>query len=176
MYKIIDETLRIASCRVSELTMQQVTRFLDQWEKGAPIGSLTLFYDEKENLVVLNRDNQEFDRYLELAIRHMTLGREGCRRVEGQEPESLKETVAVLKNAARQMRYREKLRIIDKNVIAEEHLDVLFYSRTHSDNSYLLSRRAFLYGFICGKRMERSRRRKANVSRNNEANVPSVSV
>ena len=60
MYKIIDEKLRLASCSISDLTMKQVKDFLSGWEEGASIRTLTLFYDEEKNLVVLNQDNKNY--------------------------------------------------------------------------------------------------------------------
>ena len=46
-YKLVNKELRIFSCSVSDLTMQQVASFLDQWEHGAKIGELTLFYEKE---------------------------------------------------------------------------------------------------------------------------------
>lgn len=56
MYEVINEKLGIAKCSLEELTLKQVQQFLGQWEPEANIGELTLFYDEKEDLIVLNRD------------------------------------------------------------------------------------------------------------------------
>ena len=71
MYKIIDEKLRIASCNVTDLTMEQISGFLLQWEAGAPIGSLTLFYDDKQNLIVLNQDHKHYEIYLDIVTAYL---------------------------------------------------------------------------------------------------------
>ena len=61
MYKIIDENLRIAACRISDLTAEMVSGFLAQWETGAKIGSLSMFFDSDKGLLVLNADNKNYD-------------------------------------------------------------------------------------------------------------------
>lgn len=57
MYEIIDETLKIAGCGISDLTFEQTSSFLSQWEDGATLGSLTLFINTETGYLVLNRDS-----------------------------------------------------------------------------------------------------------------------
>ena len=62
-YEVIDEDLRIASCRIADLTMEQVQSFLKLWSDDSSIGSLTIFYDKESDMVVLNADNKNYEGY-----------------------------------------------------------------------------------------------------------------
>ena len=42
-YEMINEELRIASCRIADLTMEQVQSFLKLWSDDSSIGSRTMF-------------------------------------------------------------------------------------------------------------------------------------
>lgn len=46
-YEMINEELRIASCSLADLTLEQVKHFLGQWEPGSNIGNLILFYEKR---------------------------------------------------------------------------------------------------------------------------------
>ncbi|MCI8969443.1 MAG: tyrosine-type recombinase/integrase [Lachnospiraceae bacterium] len=48
----IDETLKIASCGINDLTFEQASSFLSQWEDGATLGSLTLFINHETGYLV----------------------------------------------------------------------------------------------------------------------------
>ena len=67
MYEIIDETLKIASCSINDLTLEQASSFLSQWEDGATLGSLTLFINRETGYLVLNKDNEQYEHNLKLA-------------------------------------------------------------------------------------------------------------
>ena len=67
MYEIIDETLKLASCGINDLTLKQTSQFLSQWEDGATLGSLTLFDDPRTGYLVLNKDHFQYEFYLKLA-------------------------------------------------------------------------------------------------------------
>ncbi|MDE6992537.1 MAG: hypothetical protein K2P42_17985, partial [Lachnospiraceae bacterium] len=71
MYEIIDETLKIASCGINDLTLEQASSFLSQWEDGATLGSLTLFINSETGYLVLNRDNAQYEHNLKLAKTHL---------------------------------------------------------------------------------------------------------
>lgn len=40
MYEVIDETLKIASCGINDLTLEQASSFLSQWRMGRLLGAL----------------------------------------------------------------------------------------------------------------------------------------
>ena len=52
MYETLNAELGIDACNLSDLTAEQVSCFLGQWEEGASIGTLTVFNDEKNILTV----------------------------------------------------------------------------------------------------------------------------
>lgn len=72
MYEIIDETLKLASCRINDLTIEQASNFLSQWEDGARLGSLTLFFAPDARYLVLNKDNARYEFFLELAKAYLS--------------------------------------------------------------------------------------------------------
>ena len=65
MYETLNAELGIDACNLSDLTAEQVSCFLCQWEEGASIGTLTVFNNEK-NILILNKDNELYDTYREL--------------------------------------------------------------------------------------------------------------
>lgn len=69
-YEVVNEKLGLMSCRVGDLTARQAASFLSQWEEGAAISSLTLFYDPESRKVVLNKDNPNYRVYLALTEKY----------------------------------------------------------------------------------------------------------
>ena len=57
MYEVINEELGIMACDLEDLTAEQVMRFLGGWKDGARIGTLTMFLDDNDNLV-LNKNKK----------------------------------------------------------------------------------------------------------------------
>lgn len=62
-YEMINEELRIASCSLADLTLEQVKHFLGQWEPGSNIGNLILFYEKEDDVIVLNSSNKKYQVY-----------------------------------------------------------------------------------------------------------------
>ena len=58
-FEAINKELKIAACGLADLTMEQVQSFLKQWEEGAGIETLTLFYGMESGYVVLKVDNPD---------------------------------------------------------------------------------------------------------------------
>ena len=98
-YKVINEELKIASCGLADLTMDQVFGFLKQWGDDSSIGTLTLFYDRESGYVVLNRDNKDYKMYLDIADAYLGASSEGRQRIEENTPEGMHQTILVLKNS-----------------------------------------------------------------------------
>ena len=160
MYKIIDEKLGLASCSLSDLTMHQVSCFLDQWEDDAPISSLTLFYDKKRDLVVLNRDNAEFDRYLDIAEVILKADMEKIQKLKDKVPCGCRETVELLINVKKRRETNLEITMALKNdITGGNYFSVLDDICNRFDRIQACSV-AFRYGIIVGKRKERSRRKK----------------
>lgn len=95
-YNLVNKELRIFSCSVSDLTVQQVVSFLEQWEHGAKIGELTLFYEKETDSLVINQDNKDYKKYLDIAEIYLTLDDDKLQEFSMNMPEGMKETVALL--------------------------------------------------------------------------------
>ena len=167
MYKIIDEKLRLASCRLSDLTMQQVASFLEQWDHDAQIGGLSLFYDKGKDLLVLNKDNKYFDRYLCLAEAFLKADRKKAQEVVDKIPSECAKALEVLRNTKRSRKIKEELRINSKQdavgyngtYLGDVFNEIRRRSAGFSDPWFLMSQ-AYTYGVIQGKREERARKKK----------------
>ena len=71
-YKVINKELNIKSCSIGDLTMQQVQSFLELWDDGCSISTLTAFIDNEDNALVLNKDNQKYEIYLEMCKKYLS--------------------------------------------------------------------------------------------------------
>lgn len=158
-FEIINEELKIASCRLSDLTMEQVYRFLNQWEEGAKIGNLTMFYDDNSGYVVLNRDNTNYRFYLDIVDAYLSAGEEGRKMLEEKAPESLHETLVVLRGVVMRRNTEKDIFVVRNNYINELDRPILDEIIKQSGDKWVSGCTAFLYGVICGKRTERARRK-----------------
>ena len=95
-YEMVNEELNIKSCSLADLTMEQVQHFLKIWDDGSAIGTLALFFD-KDGTLVLNRDNEHYSDYQEIAEGLLKLDLEQADQVVESAPESIKETVEVIR-------------------------------------------------------------------------------
>lgn len=111
-YKLVNEEIRIFSCSVSDLTMQQVASFLDQWENGAKIGELTLFYEKETDSLVINQDNKNYKKYLDIAEIYLTLDDDELQEFSAHIPEGAKETVGLLQRCRQRRKALQMLNIL----------------------------------------------------------------
>lgn len=159
MYEIIDENLGLACCGVADLTIEQTNEFLGYWEEGAAIGSLTLFYDEKRNMVVLNKDNENYKYYLDVTIEFMGLSEDSRKELMENAPGSTKETLNVLYGAMRKMKYQKELTMLRHQPIPTEYVNMVQYIQHKEKYDCFALMFIFMYGRMCGKREERARRK-----------------
>ena len=163
MYEIIDETLKLASCGITDLTYEQASHILSQWEDGAKLGSLTLFFDPKSEYLVINRDNSDYEFYLKLAKKYLCLS--------GKEKKAFREKF--------EGRHKEEFEVMDcfrvhssvKNDLdAIEHQscvlpddqvakNVLIQLKKQEISTCFLMSQAYYYGVMNGKRIERAKRK-----------------
>ncbi len=163
MYEIVDESLKIACCGINDLTLGQASHFLSQWEDGAKLGSLTLFFDPKTNYLVINRDNPDYEFYLELA--------KGYRNVSGKDKKTYREKFG--------RRHRETFQVIDNFMVhshVQSDLEMIEHQSLAAPSNkvaksvlqrleerklptYFLISQALSYGLIKVKSMERSKRK-----------------
>lgn len=150
-YKVIDEKLRIASCRIEDLTMQQVCGFLDQGERDAKIGSLTLFYDSRENLIVLNEDNGSFQEYLDITRGFLEADDEKRNKILMDAPVSLFETLLVIRNFVKSNLFNKWIGRAGMNELTSQDREMI--SQIPNNSLYT----AYKLGVIKGKRHERAK-------------------
>lgn len=154
--EIVNKKLDIRSCRLADLTAKQVSTFLDGWEEGASIGSLTMFVKPKTGTVYLNRDNKNYELYRSLTELYLISDKSMRDELEQKAPEEMKESFCVLKSA---VIHREIWKALQNSIDHSAHDAVLDgilkkYSGTAASINI-----AFRYGMMCGKRQERERRR-----------------
>lgn len=166
-YNLVNKELRIFSCSVSDLTMQQVASFLDQWEHGAKIGELTLFYEKETDSLVINQDNKIYKKNLDIAESYLTLDDDKLQEFFTNIPEGMKETVALLQRCRERRKALQILNILKYQYVigcpgTEEYAvfkELEEKNKGEYTSPFTLSD-VFNYGFIEGKRAERARRRK----------------
>lgn len=159
-YEVINEELKIAVCGLADLTMEQVSSFLKQWDEDSSIGTLTLFYDRESGYVVLNRDNKDYKMYLDIADAYLGASGEGRKRIEENTPEGMQQTILVLKNSLIWRKVDRDIYQSKKNLIEDSDRIVINEITKQSDGRSVSACIAFRYGVICGKRAERARRKK----------------
>lgn len=157
MYETLNADLGIDACNLSDLTAEQVSCFLGQWEEGASIGTLTVFNNEK-NILILNKDNEQYDTYQELAESYMGGSEETRKQLWEKCPNGMKDTLRVMEHCLKCRLISNELFRAEKNVIKSKPswlvLDVLIKG-CDSPRAVTI---AFRYGMMQGKRMERVRK------------------
>lgn len=159
MYEIVNEELKIKSCSLGDLTAEQVSCFLEQWEKGAAIGTLTMFYDT-DGYLVLNKDNKGYHSYLEIAEGYLTAADEEREQLRNNCPKSIQETMNVMERFIKYNRVTTETHHALKNRIQNsKNSDVLKYiDKAYTDYAAYV---AFRYGVMEGKRIERRKKRQS---------------
>lgn len=159
-YRMINKELRIADISISDLTMYHVQHFLSQWEEGAKISTLTLFHDAKADLIVLNRDSNDYKTYLDIAESILSASEEDLVKLQNEAPERLADTVRVVIGCRRIRLAQGEIDKALHNVIADKYYPVLNELVRTERNIVAGVMIAFRYGMMCGKREERARRKK----------------
>lgn len=165
MYEVINEKLGIKACGVNDLTIEQVNNFLGLWEDGARIGTLTMFFERENGDLVLNKDNEMFNTYRELAEKYMEASSEVRKEIwENCPVPGARETLRVMENCLKYRRIENELFRTRKNVITSKtSWMVLNEIKKRFDLSSAISV-AFRYGIMQGKRMEREKKKRQSVT------------
>ena len=156
-YEVIDEDLRIASCRIADLTMEQVQSFLKLWSDGSSIGSLTIFYDKGSDMVVLNADNENYEDYLQIATAYLGAEYERRKELRAQAPGSMRESIVLLEECYQQRVFDKRTFQAVNNMLSKtqrKYVTHLLNEKDPVSAVYI----AFRAGMISGKRIERARR------------------
>lgn len=165
-FEVVNEKLRIMSCRIADLTLQQASSFMKQWGKGASIGELTLYYDGSSDCLVINRDHKHYGQYLEIAEAYLSLDRESQQAAQKEIPETMKEVMTVLDSCMRYRRMKAEREISRYDeMIGFPGTEVRDFfeeaERRYCDSTAMLLSCIYNYGVRQGKRMERARRKAA---------------
>jgi hypothetical protein len=174
-YEIINENLGVYSCNVSDLTLEQTKHFLELWNDGSTIGSVTVFFDNTGR-IVLNKDHKKFEAYREITVDYLILPtdqRELLRdSMKAKKAKSIIEVLNVLDSA---LIYRHKItedkakvesfepikKILGHSYVpCDKELDMIDMIYTNSYDRYMARLDLYNYAFIQGKRAERARRKK----------------
>lgn len=163
-YEVANEKLGIMSCCLGDLTAKQVASFLAQWEEGAAISALTLFYDSESQNVVLNKDNPDYKLYLMLTEKYLAASPEKREELAGKlKSKGLKEAVKVLDRAIKKRDCEKVLLMLDKmpTYTDEYGLNIMVFDalRQRRSDPFWNMYQAFTYGIIQGKRIERTRKK-----------------
>lgn len=163
MYEIIDEALKIASCGINDLTFEQASSFLSQWEEGATLGSLTLFINTETGYLVLNRDNAMYEHNLKLSKTHLSASDGQIEKYRNKLGGRLSETVEVIDKFRGYKQVQDDLKIVGHQSLYPPDncvtVNVLQSLQKKQIPTWLLMSQAYSYGVMNGKRMERARRK-----------------
>lgn len=159
-YKLVDEELQIYSCSLADLTLKQTAVILRQWEKDANIGELAVFYNPITGKLVLNRDNENYEIWLELTRCYMKAPDKARENVLKENyHQKVKETLEAINECVKDRRIRQEIKRIYKHSIPNKYEDVL--EQLYKEESGCFGQSlAFIYGMMCGKREERARKKK----------------
>lgn len=174
-YKIVDEDLKIQSCSIDDLDQETVDLFVKQFN-GDRIETLTFFYDQRNDTVILNHDSKNYDLY-ELTVTTYLDAADDKRKYIKESSKELvsgsgyEECFSLLDNIVSQRKCLKENKKAEevRNILGQqqmetyiEHLDTLEAlrrvekERCDCFNDY----NAFMYGYIQGIRSERSRRKR----------------
>ena len=154
-YKVINEELKIASCRIADLTMEQIEAFLRIWDDGSRIGTLTVFYDQTSEYIVLNEDNEDFSLYLDVVEGYLEANKEQRRKFRKEAPSSMLETLRVIDGFEKRRFINTWIDRACKNGMSNVEREMVENVPCRSIYT------AFKLGVIRGKRIERARRKRA---------------
>lgn len=161
MYKMINEELRIATCKIGDISMEQAQSILAQFN-GDALSTLTGFYMRGDDLLVLNSEHVDYDFYLMTAERY--LGANDEKRTDIKKKvlsKGMKEFLSMLDIA---VNYRKalQLKLMTGKISVGEFLNVVpvLNEFNRIENNAFHDCNIFQLGYIMGKRAERARRKK----------------
>lgn len=163
-YEVIDERLKLWSCGIADLRLDQVKAFLELWNDGSNIGALTVFYDSENERVVINRDHRFFDRLVCLCKTYLVADEEVRFEIKKKfEGTSLQDEISVLDSAIWKMKTNEMTRLLNHQPKVPEEYDITYQdicALRDLHEPYYMIVRAFKYGIMQGKK-DRTRSQKS---------------
>lgn len=163
MYSMVNEELRIATCKMSELPKDMADRI-------QPVETITVMYDSKEDIIVLNSEYELFDICMELSARYLQLEKSDRDELASQlkdvlKSNDIKEVIDMLEQVA-MIRGAKQYKKIIKHIDSTQFFNA--YELIHNINNNEKSEFnkefiIFQMGYILGKREERAKRKKVKV-------------
>jgi len=173
-YKIIDEDLRIRSCSIDDLDQETKDLFVKQFN-GDRIETLTFFYDQRNDILILNHDSKDYDLF-ELTVTTYLEAKEETRKyikesakelVSGngyEESFSLLDNIVMKRERLNENKKAKEIKyILDQQcmeVFTENRDNLKALERIEEPGDYMHTYNAFMYGYIQGIRSERARRKR----------------
>lgn len=168
-FEIIDGDLKIAACKIGDLTAELAESILKQWEPGATLHTLTLFtptarQDPWKGWVIINKEHPDYDLLVMLTKKFLQADKEEQKVLVKKAPARLKETVECIQKEARRREAEQLIKLTGYMTIGEDGLPVCGelaneFVNGNGQNLIFLMMRAFNCGIIQGKRMERARKK-----------------
>lgn len=158
-YQMVNEELQIASCRLSDLTLKDAELILKQWETGTELGTLTMFYNSEDGVLVLNADDEMYESYLQIAEGYLTGSFEHRKELRNKAPESMKSSINLMGKCLKCRCFNKRTFQAQNNYlndIQREYVNTLIKKYDPASAVCI----AFRAGMISGKRIERARRKK----------------
>lgn len=159
---MINEELRIAACSINEIPEEYA-------ETTKPLETLTMYYDPRLDIVVVNLDNEYYDLYKKLCIaylesdyrtrsdlRNMLKSDDALGRIK-----LLDDIIALRERKRENEEYKQLKKILDNTSygIVVDNMPMI-KAIARNETEYWSDNYLFMYGYIMGKRAERARRKK----------------
>ncbi len=160
-YEVINEELRIKACSIGDLTTEQAVRFLKGWGDGAKLGELTLFYEAGSGDLVLNKDCEDYNIYLDMAEAFMGGDYETRIEIKKACPPKMIEAIWVMEKCIKARRIDTELFRAGSHFIESKPSWTVLNEIPNRYNLQSSISIAFHYGVMQGKRMERYKKRQS---------------
>lgn len=163
MYEVIDEKLNLFACNIADLTVGQINCMLKLFGDNSAIGTLTLFYDRDCGRIVLNKDHAKYEFYLDLCREYLVADEDARAKVyEKCESKEIIEALSVLNDAIGDIKVKKIMDMLkmQQSIPDGYGIGIRLVKELEKLDDFFSIARAYKYGIIQGKRMERARRKK----------------
>lgn len=169
MYEVINEKLKLESCSIGDLTLSMVNGMLKSWNDGSSISTLTVFYISERDTVVINRDNVNYDTYRTFTEAYLECDEHTRRKIrkryENKDGSGISEIIGVLDRVIKHRKNLENLFLLkyqptveDDNMLSISLMNEIMKA---TGDQHFSMYRAFQYGVMQGKRLERRKKRQS---------------
>lgn len=171
-FNIIDEKLKLAECKIDDITFRQAEQLLPYFKKYGE-NNIMAFYDEVNDMIVFISEHKNYELYVEFAKSYLMLDEKTRKKEKNNfKSKDIKELVRVLDicSGINRTLYDENdtMKLIGKQMSYDllkanySYLkDILCANIRHNrdDLAMRTMEDAFILGYIEGKRAERARKK-----------------